>query len=87
VFRFQSLPWQRSIHDRAYRSDTTRCGIPYQVWMRRGARLAALRQFSMQDTGFEVPRIYLPGSRVNKGRYEGPGLFGTQSSGQQVGVA
>ena len=59
VLRSRSLAWQWSIHDPAYLSSTTRCRTPHQAWMRRGANFADLRQFSMQDPGFGVPRKHL----------------------------
>jgi hypothetical protein len=68
VFRYQSLPWQwstfTSLHIDPAPQDvgslTRRGKAP------RSEPLAALRQFCMQDPGFEVPRIYLLGTWVNK---------------------
>jgi hypothetical protein len=71
VLRSRSLTWQWSIHDPAYLSSFTRCRTPHQAWLRRGATVADLRQFSMQDPGFGVPRMHLPSTRVNKGIRKG----------------
>ena len=45
------------------------------AWMRRGARVAALRECSLQDPRLGVLRIHLPRTRMKKGRSPsvGPG--------------
>src|SRR3712207_3620310 len=56
----------KHIPDRAYRSSSTRCKNPLpSADAPRSLPLVALRRRSMQDPGFEIPRISLPGRWVN----------------------
>src|SRR5215213_1245193 len=65
---------QRSIRDRAYRS----IGVTSLAgWGRTGAPGGGFQGYrggGMQDLGYELPRIPIPRTRVNKGKKKGRGL-------------
>jgi hypothetical protein len=78
VLGAQSLPWQWSIHDRAYRSITTRCrNHSPGANAPRSEPCGFETAFSMQYPEYRVPRMHLllTGSWVNKPFSDAP-VFG-----------
>ena len=41
----------------------------------------------MQDLGYELPRIYIPRTRVNKGKNKGRGVAASALRGRSVHLA
>jgi hypothetical protein len=69
VLRLRSLPWQRSIHGRAYRYSTASRRNPSPgADAPRSELFVALSQRFMQYPEYRVPSIHLLRTPVNKGK-------------------
>ena len=69
----------------AYPSTTTICKTPSHAACRRSrAILAPLRGGYMHSAAYGLPRIYIPRTRVNKGKNKGRGVAASALRGRSV---
>ena len=73
--RSANIICRRNIHDRANLSIDVTSGIGTGLCRVPGRVFQGCRGQAMQDLGYELPRIHIPRTRVNKGKKEGRSCY------------